>query len=418
MTMKVNQLNDSTCTLCHLTILNSIVSGTAGFSKNDFTMVEDDRRIRRNVFSKHQDTTKKHIIKSSDRASFNASDYPLRPRFSLSRNANLPLDPTQWKCSDKFAKDCQNKTKTFRNKILAEFRKSLTESVSDEPNFYNVVYSPEKKKQRPICQILDAKVRVLRKKDKPFDTNGFSKLFPKIKLFGKKGTMTYKSCAIISSAGSLTKSGLGHFIDLHDYVMRFNHAPTDGHENDVGRKTTIRVVNSQVVSKPEFNFINSPMFQNISIAAWDPGKFNSSLEDWLSSPDFNLFGNYKLFMGRYPQADFHLVDPRSIWKLWMFLQRYSDVKIRWNPPSSGFIGLALILPVCTYVDIIEYIPSTRLNGRCHYYDEEMNPSCTFGAWHPLAAEKLTAYDMNSADDYSVFQNGVIRIRRPEKSSCV
>lgn len=23
------------------------------------------------------------------------------------------------------------------------------------------------------------------------------------------------------------------------------------------------------------------MFQNISIAAWDPGKFNSSLEDWL-----------------------------------------------------------------------------------------------------------------------------------------
>lgn len=48
----------------------------------------------------------------------------------------------------------------------------------------------------------------------------------------------------------------------------------------------------------------------------------------------------------------------------------------------------------------------------------MNPSCTFGAWHPLAAEKLMAYDMNSADDYSVFQSGVIRIRKPEKSSCV
>lgn len=96
-------------------------------------------------------------------------------------------------------------------------------------------------------------------------------------------------------------------------------------------------------------------------------------------------------MERYPYADFHLVDPRSIWKLWMFLQRYSDVNIRWNPPSSGFIGktflnpmstvysphysqstgLALILPVCAYVDIIEFVPSTRLNGRCHYYDEEV-----------------------------------------------
>lgn len=35
-------------------------------------------------------------------------------------------------------------------------------------------------------------------------------------------------------------------IDLHDIVLRFNHAPTKGHEKDVGSKTTIRVVNSQV----------------------------------------------------------------------------------------------------------------------------------------------------------------------------
>lgn len=179
-------------------------------SQKKFTI--SDRRLRRNVFSKHQDTTKKHIIQSSERASFNTSDFPLRPRFSSSRNANLPLDPTQSKCSDKFSKICQNKTKIFRDKILTEFRKSLAESISDEPNFYNVVYSNEKNKERPICQILDAKVRVLRKKDKPFDTNGFSKLFPKVKLFGKKETMSYKSCAIISSAGSLAKSGLGHFI--------------------------------------------------------------------------------------------------------------------------------------------------------------------------------------------------------------
>jgi len=34
--------------------------------------------------------------------------------------------------------------------------------------------------------------------------------------------------------------------DTHDIVMRFNHAPTQGHEVDVGSKTTIRVVNSQV----------------------------------------------------------------------------------------------------------------------------------------------------------------------------
>lgn len=35
------------------------------------------------------------------------------------------------------------------------------------------------------------------------------------------------------------------FSDSHDIVMRFNHAPTEGFESDVGSKTSIRIVNSQ-----------------------------------------------------------------------------------------------------------------------------------------------------------------------------
>lgn len=47
----------------------------------------------------------------------------------------------------------------------------------------------------------------------------------------------------------------------------------------------------------------------------------------------------------------------------------------------------------------------------------MNSGCTFGTWHPLAAEKLMAYDMNIANDFSTFQNGVIRIRKPMNNGC-
>lgn len=61
-------------------------------------------------------------------------------------------------------------------------------------------------------------------------------------------------------------------------VLRFNHAPTREYESDVGHKTTIRIVNSQVVSKPTFKFTESPLYRDINIVAWDPSKYNDSME--------------------------------------------------------------------------------------------------------------------------------------------
>lgn len=88
-----------------------------------------------------------------------------------------------------------------------------------------------------------------------------------------------------------------------------------------------------------------------------------------------------------------------------------------NTPFVFFSGLTLLLPICNYVDMFEYIPSTRVTKKCHYYDKEDNLACTFGVWHPLAAEKLVAYQMNSADDRTVFKRGYIRIEGYRKVLC-
>lgn len=68
------------------------------------------------------------------------------------------------------------------------------------------------------------------------------------------------------------------FLDDHDVVLRFNHAPTEEYDADVGQKTTVRVVNSQVVSKPEYNFLESPLYKDIKIVAWDPSKYNHTMD--------------------------------------------------------------------------------------------------------------------------------------------
>ncbi|XP_033631934.1 alpha-N-acetylgalactosaminide alpha-2,6-sialyltransferase 3-like [Asterias rubens] len=50
------------------------------------------------------------------------------------------------------------------------------------------------------------------------------------------------TCAIVSSSGQLLSKKAGREIDSHSCVLRMNVAPTKGFEQDVGFKTTIRII--------------------------------------------------------------------------------------------------------------------------------------------------------------------------------
>ena len=224
----------------------------------------------------------------------------------------------------------------------------------------------------------------------------------------------YKNCGVVSSAGSLLNSGLGENVDSNDFVIRFNNAPTKGYEEDVGSKTSLRIVNSQVVGKPEFGFLDDrhskDLYTNTPILVWDPCKYNSTLEDWYTSPDFPFFEPYFKKRLMRPDAEVHLLDPRSLWSIWNWLQFvHRNNLLLPNPPSSGFLGLILAVLHCQRVHVYEFVPSMRFTKRCHYYDEQQNIGCTIGDWHPLAAEKLAALKMNIGNDTQVFQEGFVTI---------
>lgn len=143
----------------------------------------------------------------------------MRPRFSSSRNSILPIDPQIYRCKEKWSPECLHKTKEFRRRILNEFHKSLVEPV-DEPNFYNVPINTlfKKNSRPPVCMVISAKVKTLRRKHVPLEIKDIKENFPVRKLFAKqKG----KSCAIVSSAGSLSNSKLGHFIGMNYLISCF-----------------------------------------------------------------------------------------------------------------------------------------------------------------------------------------------------
>lgn len=162
------------------------------------------------------------------------------PRMSFSKTSEMTIIASNlFRCpANKTEQECGTKTSEFKNKVLRELIKSMNGDGSNHKiEFSNDV------KELSMSSLLRKRAKTIRRKTSPFNTHKLGELLPKEKIFHKKRA---KTCVIVSSAGSMAGSGLGDFIDSHDIVMRFNHAPTAGYETDVGSKTTIRIVNSQV----------------------------------------------------------------------------------------------------------------------------------------------------------------------------
>ncbi|KAL7826123.1 hypothetical protein SRHO_G00338610 [Serrasalmus rhombeus] len=289
-------------------------------------------------------------------------------------------------------------------------------------NQYKVVYAKQEQskqlqRQELLCQLKQqAQVRTLDGAEEPFAILGWKQLVPSQPLLKLHGTL-YKTCAVVSSAGAIHKSSLGKEIDSHDAVLRFNSAPTEGYENDVGKKTTIRIINSKVMGEPEQNFKTSSLYKNITLVAWDPSPYSSDLHQWYKNPDFDLFTVYKDYRTLAPEQPFYILHPRFVWNLWNMLQANTNENIQPNPPSSGFIGVVLMMGLCEQIDVYEFIPSKRHTTLCHYYTKDHDMACTLGAFHPLLFEKLLVRRMVTTSYSDFSDKGKVTLPGFSKITC-
>ncbi|XP_072539868.1 beta-galactoside alpha-2,6-sialyltransferase 2b [Salminus brasiliensis] len=225
---------------------------------------------------------------------------------------------------------------------MLSLRLQKAKSKYTTSNTFNVTYREQPKKRLTrkelLCQLKEqVQVRTLNGTEEPFASLGWGQLVPSQPLDRLHGT-PFRTCAVVSSAGSILKSSLGKEIDSHDAVLRFNAAPTVGFEKDVGNKTTIRIINSQVVGNPNHKFAGNSFYKNITLVMWDPPPYSSNLQKWYKSPDVDFFMAYKEHRKRSPRQPFYILHPTFIWSLWSMLQNNTDEKIQSNPPSSGYTG--------------------------------------------------------------------------------
>ncbi|XP_074860850.1 beta-galactoside alpha-2,6-sialyltransferase 1 isoform X3 [Carettochelys insculpta] len=246
-------------------------------------------------------------------------------------------------------------------------------------NKYNVTYKGQKNSAKPspeklLCQLQDrVKVTMIHWSDNPFNTSQWQNRLPQKNFSQVVGHLG--RCAVVTSAGSLKFSHLGPEIDSHDAVLRFNEAPTRGFQDDVGEKTTIRLVNSQ----------------------------------WYRRPDYSFFENYKTYRKRHPDQPFYILNPRMQWALWDVIQENSLEDIQPNPPSSGMLGIVIMMTLCDEVNVYEFIPSKRQTDVCHYYQRFRDRACTMGAYHPLLFEKNLVKHINQGTDESIYTYGKVTL---------
>ncbi|XP_040575947.1 beta-galactoside alpha-2,6-sialyltransferase 2-like [Lepeophtheirus salmonis] len=317
--------------------------------------------------------------------------------------------------------------KAFEKQVVSNLRKTFMDYgkkvlAGDFENRFKVKFMGRKGPLLEISKssselLCDMKkkvnIHIFRKGDNFFRSQQLDQYFMSSPLLSNK---TFNSCAIVTNAGSLINSGLGTYIDSHDFVMRFNNAPTFGHEKDVGSKTSLRVVNSQILSEPEFGFLDPKnLYSSSPVLVWDPTNYNASVAEWYSNPDRPFFETFFSKRLMKPEEPLYLLHPSSLWSLWNWLQSQSKWPLVPNPTTSGFLGLSIAVQHCSIIRIFEYIPSLRYSDKCHYYGNNVESEvgsggpCTYGAWHPVSAEKLMALALNIGKKKEVYSNGFLTI---------
>ena len=210
------------------------------------------------------------------------------------------------------------------------------------------------------------------------------------RLHQSERTLDGKSVAIVGNSGKLSRTDYGKIIDSHDAVIRFNWAPSEGYESQVGTKTTIRISNTHFLKAVTCDKFDKKMSKNYT--GWDKNFYFTrknetiilkKMTPYVNSPETdariikkveNLGGNtVDVFDHRYMMHIDQLLLPKTA--------------------SMGFLGVAMCVTnrskglgaksiSCFGFNFYEEADQDR-----HYYDVMTQPKEEQFASHDFAAEK-------------------------------
>ncbi|XP_070560050.1 beta-galactoside alpha-2,6-sialyltransferase 2-like [Ptychodera flava] len=305
---------------------------------------------------------------------------------------------------------------------LEQYESMFNKNLSDIPLFR------ERLRGRTTADALDALctmktkafIKILDGNTGPIRELGLAKYFQSDSSIGE--TPLYKSCAIVGSSTSMKNSDLGVEIDSHNAVVRFNLAPLRRYEQDVGTKTTVWIINNQYLEKTDYTYRlrkHAKTLKGAKLVTWKAtrGTYNGNIYQWVKRSKAFLTG-YMNLVADHPNQHIYVVNPVSLWRGWDVIQEFYDKPLPNHIPSSGFIGVQLMLPLCEEIDVYGYVqPGREVHSSCHYFDITCPPQPK-ETWHPLDAERHLVLKMNNGSAVSVQKIGRVTLPGFSRIDCV
>ena len=185
------------------------------------------------------------------------------------------------------------------------------------------------------------------------------------------------SICVIGNSGNILKEKWGKKINSYDIVVRCNNGPIIGYEDYVGSKTTARLVNSHCFAGTTKKSISSSTSKDFL-----PNLKKQDLIIKINKWDENC---PKIHSGIINNKEFHnifFLNP-------IFQKTIMDSILNRKEPTTGFLGIQLLLKKFNHIDIFGFNPNNQ--DKYHYFDIAKKHSC------------------HSNDEYKLLKNNFKRI---------
>ncbi|XP_049338022.1 alpha-N-acetylgalactosaminide alpha-2,6-sialyltransferase 1-like isoform X2 [Astyanax mexicanus] len=192
-------------------------------------------------------------------------------------------------------------------------------------------------------------------------------------------------CAVVANGGILNGSKMGKEIDSHTYVFRMNGAVIEGHEEDVGNRTSVYVHTSfsliaSLIAYRKYGFKNVPNDEGIKFVMIPEGLrdfiFLKDLLNRKAGPDRDFKKKkraWAYYGGQFDESRFYVLHPdflRYIRNRFMTSKQQNGTYWAMYRPTNGAFTLFLALHVCDIVDAYGFITENHKSFSNYYYENK------------------------------------------------